>query len=125
MSKPKPVVQKTLVRNPTQKITINTNDQNKTQSKVSISSKIEATSVRSADQYLTKANPDVQFSVPELQTTLHLSKKVDDVVKTKGIKSLTGVNKLAVDEKVFSYTGQFTVMVYCKRYPSERLSFFF
>lgn len=111
MSKPKPVVRKTLVRNPAQKITSNTNGQN-TESKVSISSKIEATSVHSTDQNLMKAKPDVQFRVPEMQTTLHLSKKIDDIVKTKGTKSLAGVNKLAVDEKVIFYTGQFTVMVY-------------
>jgi len=105
MSKPKPVVRKTLVRNPTQKITSNTNNQHKAQSRVSISSKIVAPSGRSADQNLTKAKPEVQFSVPEMQTTLHLSKKIDDIVKTKGSKSLTGVGKLAVDEKVFVYTS--------------------
>lgn len=100
MSKPKPVVRKTLVRNPTQKITSHTNNQHKAQSRVSISSKIEATLGRSVDQNLTKAKPEVQFSVPEMQTTLHLSKKIDDIVKTKS-RSLTGVSNLAVDEKVF------------------------
>lgn len=81
---------KTLVRNtvqPTQTITRNTNE------------KVKFRIVN--DQFAQKANVDnCRLDKPELQSTLKLSKAIDNISKHNRTKSLTDSEKLAVDEKV-------------------------
>lgn len=88
-------VKKTLVRNPVQPVPKSVTV---VPSKVSVSSKIDVDSAH-VNAVKKVSSSKTRFNVPEMHSTLKLSKKIDEVVKLRKTKSLSDA-KLAADEKV-------------------------
>ncbi|KAL1497685.1 hypothetical protein ABEB36_008604 [Hypothenemus hampei] len=96
-------VRKTLIRNP---------ERSKPKTVVVIPAALASSKVNFHGSTKTDVNDDsmkyepkeraVTFGVPEMHSTLQLSKKIDEIIKPRKCKSLSdvGKKKLAVDEKV-------------------------
>ncbi|VEN57374.1 unnamed protein product [Callosobruchus maculatus] len=99
-SKQAQTVKKTLVRNaelPSRKTVVIKGTQSSTKE---VSARSDAP--KSSRSKSTSSETELKLNKPELHSTLKLSKKIDDIVNARRIKSCSDVDtkKLAVDEKI-------------------------